>query len=83
MHDLELILILLAAAAALEWLAHKINVPHPALLVLGGLGLALVPGLPRIEVDPESVFLIFIRRSCTAPPSRRRGATSARTSPRS
>jgi CPA1 family monovalent cation:H+ antiporter len=59
-HSLELILILLGAAAALELLAHKIGVPHPVLLVLGGLGLALTPGLPRIEIDPESVFLIFI-----------------------
>ena len=60
MHSLELILILLGAAAALELLAHKLDVPHPALLVLGGLGLALTPGLPRIELDPEAVFLIFI-----------------------
>ncbi|MBV8881473.1 MAG: Na+/H+ antiporter [Planctomycetaceae bacterium] len=60
MLHLELILILLGAAAALELLAHKIGVPHPALLVLGGLGLALTPGLPRIEMDPEAVFLIFI-----------------------
>ncbi|HLY09856.1 MAG TPA: Na+/H+ antiporter [Planctomycetota bacterium] len=60
MHTLELILILLGAAAALELLAHKIGVPHPALLVLGGLGLALTPGLPRVEMDPEAVFLVFI-----------------------
>jgi CPA1 family monovalent cation:H+ antiporter len=59
-HNLELILILLGAAAALELLAHKIGVPHPALLVLGGLALALTPGLPRIEMDPETVFLVFI-----------------------
>ena len=59
-HNLELILLLLGAAAALELLAHKIGVPHPALLVLGGLALALTPGLPRVEMDPESVFLLFI-----------------------
>lgn len=60
MHNLQLILILLGASAALELLAHKLGVPHPALLVLGGLGLALTPGLPRVEMDPEAVFLIFI-----------------------
>jgi CPA1 family monovalent cation:H+ antiporter len=59
-HHLELILILLAAAAALEILAHRIGVPHPALLVLGGLALALTPGLPRVGMDPETVFLVFI-----------------------
>lgn len=60
MHEIELVLILLAAAAALEVAAHKLGVPHPALLVLGGLALALTPGLPRVELDPETVFLIFI-----------------------
>jgi CPA1 family monovalent cation:H+ antiporter len=59
-HSLELILVLLGAAAALEWIAHKIQVPHPALLVLGGLALALTPGLPRVELDPETVFFVFI-----------------------
>jgi len=59
-HNLELILILLGAAAGLELLAHKLGVPHPVLLVLGGLGLALTPGLPRVEMDPDAVFLIFI-----------------------
>ncbi|HZE99206.1 MAG TPA: Na+/H+ antiporter [Planctomycetota bacterium] len=60
MHSLEIVLILLGLAAALELLAHKINVPHPALLVLGGLVLALIPGLPHIELDPEAVFIVFI-----------------------
>jgi CPA1 family monovalent cation:H+ antiporter len=59
-HLLELILILLGAAAALEVLAHRIGVPHPAFLVLGGLAIALTPGVPRVELDPGAVFLIFI-----------------------
>jgi CPA1 family monovalent cation:H+ antiporter len=59
-HSLDLILVLLAAAAALEMLAHRIGVPHPALLVLGGLAIALTPGVPRVELDPETVFLVFI-----------------------
>ena len=45
-----------AVAAVLEVVAHKIGVPHPALLVLGGLALALTPGLPRVEMDPETLF---------------------------
>lgn len=59
-HTLEVILVLMGVAAALIHVAHRIGVPHPALLVLGGLALALTPGLPRVEIDPESVFLIFI-----------------------
>jgi Na+/H+ antiporter len=58
------ILILLAAVAALATLADRIKVPYPILLVLGGLALGfvqeLVPGLPRVELDPEVVFLLFL-----------------------
>jgi CPA1 family monovalent cation:H+ antiporter len=35
-------------------------VPYPTLFVLGGLGLAFVPGLPRIELQPELVLLVFL-----------------------
>src|SRR5258706_14055035 len=38
MTPLELILVLLGAAAALELLARRAGIPHPVLLVLGGLG---------------------------------------------
>src|SRR5206468_13120413 len=34
--------------------------PYPILLVLGGLLLGLVPGLPRAELAPDVVFLIFL-----------------------
>jgi CPA1 family monovalent cation:H+ antiporter len=46
--------------AALAWLASRINVSYPILLVLGGLAIALVPGLPRVELRPDLVFLIFL-----------------------
>jgi Na+/H+ antiporter len=35
-------------------------VPYPTLFVLGGLVLAFVPGLPRIELQPELVLLVFL-----------------------
>lgn len=60
MADLELILVLLAAAAALQVLAQRFGIPQPALLVLGGAALALVPGLPRPALDPNVIFLIFV-----------------------
>jgi CPA1 family monovalent cation:H+ antiporter len=59
-HELELILALLAASAAVELLARRWKVPYPSLLVIGGLVLAFIPGLPRIDSDPELLFLIFI-----------------------
>lgn len=60
MRGVELAVILLAAAAALRVLAGRLNLPHPVLLVLGGLGLAAIPGLPRIEFEPETLFLLFV-----------------------
>lgn len=60
MQGLELAVILLAVAAALRVVAGRLNLPHPVLLVLGGLALAAIPGLPRIEVEPDTLFLLFI-----------------------
>src|SRR5437660_10913696 len=60
MSAVALILILLAAAATLDVLTEKIAVPHPTLLVLAGLALAVTPGLPRATLDPEVVFLVFV-----------------------
>jgi CPA1 family monovalent cation:H+ antiporter len=58
--EVEIVLGLLVAVAALVALARKIKVPYPVMLVLGGLGLALVPGLPDIRLQPELVFLLFL-----------------------
>lgn len=46
--------------AVLATVANRIGVPYPILMVLGGLGLAFVPGLPRVVLDPEVVFLLFL-----------------------
>jgi monovalent cation/hydrogen antiporter len=58
--EIEAILILLVAVAALATLANRIKVPYPILLVLGGLVLGFVPGLPRVELEPDLVFLLFL-----------------------
>ena len=34
--------------------------PYPILLVVGGLALAFVPGLPQVHIDPELVLLLFL-----------------------
>jgi monovalent cation/hydrogen antiporter len=58
--QLELILGLLVAVAALATLATRLKVPYPILLVLGGSVLGFVPKLPQVELDPELVFLLFL-----------------------
>ena len=57
---IEVVFALLLAATGLALVARRIGVPYPILLVLGGLLLGFVPGLPRVELDPELVFLLFL-----------------------
>jgi len=61
MKDLvEVVIGLLAAVAGLALLGRRLPVAYPILLVVGGLLLGLVPGLPRIRLDPNLVFLVFL-----------------------
>jgi CPA1 family monovalent cation:H+ antiporter len=60
MTELELVLALLVPVAAFATLARGLGLPYPILLVLGGLLLGLVPGLPHAELAPDVVFLIFL-----------------------
>jgi Na+/H+ antiporter len=57
---LELLLFLVAIAGVLRILAQKWGIPYPSLLVLGGLAVALIPGLPQPKLDPELLFTIFV-----------------------
>src|SRR3954463_10157064 len=56
----ETFVLLLAAALALTWVSRRIGVPYPVALVLGGIGLAFVPGIPQVRPDPELVLLLFV-----------------------
>jgi CPA1 family monovalent cation:H+ antiporter len=51
---------LLAAAAALLAIAELIRIPYPIPLVLGGLALGFVPGMPRIELPPDIVLVAVL-----------------------
>ena len=51
---------LLAAAAAFVWLAARIRVPYPVMLVAGGLALGFIPHLPRPDLQPDLIFLLFL-----------------------
>ncbi|HXH83771.1 MAG TPA: Na+/H+ antiporter [Candidatus Tectomicrobia bacterium] len=60
MHAAELLLGLLIAVGALVTVARRLGIAYPIFLVIGGLLLGLVPGVPRIEVDPDVIFLIVL-----------------------
>ena len=60
MHTFEVLLGLLVASVALALVARRLHVPLAVVLVLGGMGLALVPGLPAVELDPHLVLALFL-----------------------
>src|SRR5207245_3985545 len=57
---LILVLGLLVAVVALAIIAPWLHIPYSILLVLGGLLLGFVPGLPRFTLDPDVVFLLLL-----------------------
>src|SRR5438445_10954397 len=60
LHQLEIIIVLLAVVLALTTVARKVLIPYPILLVIGGLVLGVVPGLPTVILNPDLVFLVFL-----------------------
>lgn len=59
-HDLLLVIGLLFAVSLLTLLSPKLRIAYPILLVLGGLAIAFIPGVPHVRLDPELIFLIFL-----------------------
>jgi CPA1 family monovalent cation:H+ antiporter len=60
LYRLEVVVLLLGAVLVLMAVARRILIPYPIFLVLGGLILGFVPGVPAVRLDPEIVFLIFL-----------------------
>jgi Na+/H+ antiporter len=60
MHVIELVLSLFVAVAALAYFASRLRVPYPIFLVIGGLALGFIPNLPRVTLDPDVVFVLFL-----------------------
>jgi len=54
---IQTILLLLAVLVVVAVVARRLNVAPSILLVVAGIALALIPGLPRIELAPELVLL--------------------------
>src|ERR1700743_1465710 len=58
--SLLLIVSLLFLVSMLAMLSDKLRISYPIFLVLAGLGISLIPGIPQIELDPDIVFVIFL-----------------------
>ena len=59
-HTLLLILGLLFAVMLLVLLAQRIKIAYPIFLVIAGLTISFIPGIPQLHLDPELIFLIFL-----------------------
>jgi Na+/H+ antiporter len=58
--QVEVVIGLLVVTIPLVALARRADVPYPVVLVLGGLALGFVPGLPSVHLNPDLVLLIFL-----------------------
>src|SRR5436190_14825868 len=57
---IQTLVLLLVVVAAVAVIANRLQVPAAIFLVLTGVALALVPGLPAIELAPELVLLLVL-----------------------
>jgi monovalent cation/hydrogen antiporter len=57
---IQILLALLAVVAGIAVLARRLDVAPSILLIIAGIAIALVPGLPRIEMAPEVVLMVIL-----------------------
>ena len=61
LHAVEMvILLLLVLVAGFAVMARRLKVPYPIVLVLAGLVISFFPHIPRVPLDPNVVFVIFL-----------------------
>lgn len=60
MENVNIIVLLLFATTFLGVLSNRYNFPFPILLVLCGIAISLIPGLPIVALNPGVVFLVFL-----------------------
>jgi len=53
-------LLLLLFIVAFGWLARKLHVPYPIVLVVAGALLGFIPGIPRITLNPDVIFFVIL-----------------------
>src|SRR5262245_26433671 len=53
-------LLLLLFVAAFGALACRLRTPYPIVLVIAGLLLGFVPGIPRITLNPDVIFFVVL-----------------------
>jgi CPA1 family monovalent cation:H+ antiporter len=60
-HEIEFILLfLLLFIVVFATLARKLQTPYPIVLVIAGLLLSFVPGIPNVSLNPDVIFLVVL-----------------------
>lgn len=59
-YSLLLCIVLVLIVSMLVMLGQRLRISYPIFLVLGGLALSFIPGLPSVTIDPDLIFLIFL-----------------------
>lgn len=54
------VLALLFAVGLLQVVSSRLRMSLPIVLVLGGIAISYVPNVPRVRLDPDVVFLVFL-----------------------
>ncbi|OMP74645.1 Na+/H+ antiporter [[Flexibacter] sp. ATCC 35208] len=57
---LPFFLAMIAVVVVLEMWATRLKIAYPILLVVAGLLISFIPGLPAVRVDPDLIFFIFL-----------------------
>jgi monovalent cation/hydrogen antiporter len=60
MHSFDLLIGLLLVSLIVAVVVKRLDLPYPIALVVAGFAIALIPGAPRVEIDPEVIFYIFM-----------------------
>ncbi len=60
-HEVQtVVLLLLGLVIIFALVARRLQTPYPIVLVIAGLLLGFMPGMPRITLDPDIVFLLVL-----------------------
>lgn len=59
-HLLPIILVLILLIVLLTIWAKKLRIAYPILLVLAGLLISFIPGLPVLQIDPDIIFFLIL-----------------------
>jgi CPA1 family monovalent cation:H+ antiporter len=60
MRSLEIVLVLVVLATVVAAVARRLSVPAPSLLVVVGVAVASIPGVPDVTISPDLVALVVL-----------------------